>query len=78
MLLIFGAANANGIKGDTWVWNGKEWKLLAETGPSPRMMGYMAYDKERDRTVLFGGRPGWPNDSGDTWEWDGNVWKEIK
>jgi tetratricopeptide (TPR) repeat protein len=78
MLLIFGGANAAGIQGDTWGWDGKEWKLLAETGPSPRMMGYMAYDKTRDRTVLFGGRPGWPNDAGDTWEWDGKEWKEVK
>ena len=67
-----------GMKGDTWSWDGKTWKQLATTGPSPRAMGYMAYDKNRDRIVLFGGRMGWPNDANDTWEWDGKEWKEIK
>ena len=78
LLIIFGGLGNDGMKGDTWSWDGKSWKLLAEKGPSPRAMGYMAYDKERDKIVLFGGRPGWPNDAEDTWEWDGKEWKEIK
>jgi len=41
-------------------------------------MGYMAYDKYRDRVVLFGGCLGWPNGANDSWEWDGKRWKEIK
>ena len=41
-------------------------------------MGYLAYDKERKKVVLFGGRLGWPNDTNDTWEWDGNKWNELK
>ena len=41
------------------------------------MMGYMAYDKKRNITMLFGGRLGWPNDANDTWEWDGEHWKKI-
>jgi hypothetical protein len=40
-------------------------------------MGYLAYDRRRDRVVLFGGRRGWPNDLNDTWEWDGSRWTEI-
>jgi hypothetical protein len=66
------------MKGDTWEWDGKKWKKLADTGPLPRAMGYMAYDKKRDKVVLFGGRRGWPNDVNDTWEWDGREWKEIQ
>lgn len=57
-------------------WKGME--KLADAGPPARVMGYMAYDKERDRVVLFGGRLGWPNDANDTWEWDGAAWKEVK
>ncbi len=71
-------SSEKGMLGDTWAWDGKEWKQLATAGPSPGAMGYMAYDKARDRTVLFGGRPGWPNNAHDTWEWDGKEWKEIK
>jgi len=42
-------------------------------------MGVLAYDAERDRVVLFGGRAGWPDaDLNDTWEWDGVQWIEVK
>lgn len=78
LLILFGGISANGMQSDTWSWNGKEWKQLATTGPSKRVMGYIAYDKKRDRIVLFGGRKGWPNDANDTWEWNGSEWKEIK
>jgi hypothetical protein len=77
LLIIFGGAGDNGLLGDTWSWDGKSWRKLSDTGPSPRAMGYMAYDKERDRVVLFGGRAGWPNDMNDTWEWDGKEWKQV-
>ncbi len=78
LLIIFGGISGDGIKADTWSWDGKEWKQLATSGPSARVMGYMAYDKKRDRIVMFGGRLGWPNDANDTWEWDGKEWREIK
>jgi tetratricopeptide (TPR) repeat protein len=78
LLIIFGGLDNQGMKGDTWSWNGKEWKMLADKGPSARAMGYMAYDKARDKIVLFGGRLGWPNDAADTWEWDGKEWKQVK
>lgn len=78
VMIIFGGMSGEGMKGDTWSWDGKTWKQLATSGPSPRAMGYMAYDKNRDKIVLFGGRMGWPNDANDTWEWDGKEWKEIK
>jgi hypothetical protein len=78
LLIIFGGISVNGMQADTWSWDGKEWKQLATNGPSKRAMGYMAYDKGRDRVVMFGGRLGWPNDANDTWEWDGKKWKEIK
>jgi hypothetical protein len=37
----------------------------------------MAYDKQRDRIVLFGGRAGPGADLNDTWEWDGTAWRRI-
>lgn len=78
LFIIFGGMSNGSFKNDTWSWNGKEWKQLADKGPAPRGMGYMAYDKHRDRIVLFGGRLGWPNDTNDTWEWDGINWMERK
>jgi hypothetical protein len=79
-IVIFGGLDASGMLGDTWSWNGREWKKLADgspTGPVPRAMGYLAYDAKRDRVVLFGGRKGWPDDLNDTWEWDGTTWRRI-
>jgi hypothetical protein len=39
----------------------------------------MAFDSNRGRTVLFGGRDLADVNLtfGDTWEWDGTVWKQV-
>ena len=79
-VILFGGSGANGFLADTWAYDGRSWRQLAEAspnGPAPRAMGYLAYDKKRDRVVLFGGRKGWPNDLNDTWEWDGAIWKRV-
>lgn len=80
-IVLFGGIGADGMLGDTWSWDGREWKKLADAsaaGPEPRAMGYLAYDRRRDRIVLFGGRKGWPNDLNDTWEWDGARWNQPR
>jgi hypothetical protein len=78
LFIIFGGITDGKLMNDLWAWDGTEWKLLSTDGPAKRTMGYIAYDKHRDKIVLFGGRLGWPNDADDTWEWDGEQWKEIK
>jgi hypothetical protein len=76
LLMIFGGSSANGILSDMWIWGEGRWEEHAINGPDARMMGYMAYDKKRDKIVLFGGRLGWPNDTNDTWIWDGVSWRK--
>jgi hypothetical protein len=72
VVVLFGGISNEGsgtLKGDTWTWNGVQWEQLEDIGPSPRQGAAMAYDRERDRMVLFGGtnfRPG--GDCRDTWE----------
>lgn len=76
--IVFGGLGADGFLGDTWSWDGRAWTKLADSSPNapePRAMGQLAYDRKRDRVVLFGGRKGWPNDLDDTWEWDGVSWR---
>jgi hypothetical protein len=68
------------IINDTWEWNSNEWKDLTDPTRPARDHHAMAYDRERKRTILFGGGvfprvPGpW---SQDTWEWDGKQWKLV-
>jgi hypothetical protein len=60
--------------GDTWEWDGKIWKQVSTSGPSPRNGAAMTYDPIRLRVILFGGN----GPSGETWEWDGKGWSEVK
>ena len=64
---------------DTWEWDGAAWTQQADTGPPPRLLHAMAYDSNRGRTVLFGGRGAADVNLtfGDTWEWDGTLWRQV-
>jgi hypothetical protein len=66
LVLLFGGFGS-AYFGDTWSWDGKHWTQIQDIGPGPRALMAMAYDSDRSRSVLFGGR----NQSafvGDTWE----------
>lgn len=62
---------------DTWEWNGKNWKKIAEGVPTARSGAAIAYDLAGKKIVLFGGgiKRGGANE---TWEFDGTYWKEIE
>jgi N-acetylneuraminic acid mutarotase len=72
-----------GVHGDTWAWHNSEWQDLAPAhAPSARYFPGMAYDRDRDKVVLFGGYN--YNTDGktiesrfDTWEFDGNDWSRV-
>jgi hypothetical protein len=66
---------------DTWEWDGTTWTEVTPAGakPSPRQSPGLAWDRERDRAVLFGGGEYDGRDPvADTWEWDGGsrTWTE--
>lgn len=61
---------------DTWEWDGKIWKKLADQGPGPRESAGMTYDSARERVVLFGGAQS-GRMMNDTWEWGGSQWTRI-
>ncbi|MCB9868620.1 MAG: hypothetical protein H6837_02120 [Planctomycetes bacterium] len=62
--------------GDTWEWDGNDWRQLSPSrSPSGRMTA-MASDPVRKQIVLFGGTPDIWTTLGDTWVWDGNDWTE--
>jgi len=80
-LVMFGgiwySGTSNTFFGDTWVWNGSQWRLAATSGPRPRHSSSMAYDAARKQVVLFGGYIGMPSSPlADTWVWDGKAWSQ--
>ena len=52
------------------------WAQAQDIGPAPRTSHSAAYDEDRNRLVLFGGRDG-STHFDDTWEWDGKLWTQV-
>jgi hypothetical protein len=61
-----------------WGWDGTQWQVVTEGGPSMQVLGGVAYDTKRNKLVLYGGQT---LDTGEcvreTWEWDGVSWAQI-
>jgi hypothetical protein len=53
------------------------WTQRQDIGPSARAGAASAFDADRSRTVLFGGRTA-DGANGDTWEWEGNHWTQVQ
>ena len=54
----------------------ENWTQVEDIGPSARKWFAMAFDRNRNRLVLFGGLTA-AGPSGDTWEWDGQDWTQV-
>jgi hypothetical protein len=81
-VVLFGGLDANNqFLGDTWVWDGTTWlKQNPATSPTARWFAAMAFDRDSDTVVLFGGSDELfgnnPPAFGDTWTWDGTTWHQ--
>jgi hypothetical protein len=67
---------------ETWVSNGATWTLASTAGPAARDYAAVAYDSDRGRVLLYGGRSPKPVSGSyiiytDTWEWDGHAWTKL-
>ena len=89
-VLLFGGRQEPGTSderatffNDLWAWDGSEWtRIDTPTTPPARGNAAMAYDRARDRVVLFGGNIYGPDNEKivaalDTWEFDGNDWTLV-
>jgi hypothetical protein len=73
---LFGGASGTAsdpaakVLGSTWTWNGRNWTLRQDFGPSPRFSHTMCYDSKRGTLVLFGGFINLQSNAtaADTWE----------
>lgn len=87
-LILYGGSDGGSVRGDLWQWDGDTWALLCDpssvsapcSAPPGRWIMGIAYDRSRERIVVFGGAPdvnvavcGSIAACGDTWEWDVNT-----
>ena len=63
--------------GETWKWNGKEWRKLEIEQPAGIFNASMVYDTDRKELIRFGG---WNGNSriNETWSLSNNEWTELK
>jgi N-acetylneuraminic acid mutarotase len=82
-VILFGGSDAVGPLGDTWAYDvdTDSWTRLARGGgPEPRVYTAMAYDRETDRVILFGGVRGTEESPlDDTWAFDleTKTWTQL-
>jgi hypothetical protein len=63
--------------GDTWTWEGQNWREHTVPGPPRRYAHTMAFDSRAGVTVLYGGEDAKVRYE-DMWQWDGERWSEIR
>jgi len=64
--------------GQTWYWDAAGWhQNTSVPQPGPRNGTVLAYDRGRDRTVLFSGNPRDGTTVDDTWEWNNSTWTRV-
>ncbi len=81
--LLLGGSGKQGtstvLRGDMWTLKQGEsdWQKFTGALPPARRGGALAFDRERNVTVLFGGR-GASDVLGDTWTWNGTEWSQLQ
>lgn len=75
VLFYSGSCGAGQATPETWCWDGLTWTAVSGPQPPFRLNAALAYDRDRDRVVLYGGEVGAGTpDLADTWEFDGATW----
>lgn len=76
MVVMFGGQPGSVGAGETWEWDGSDWRLASLAGPISRHGHALAYDEFRRVVVLSGGETSGGSALADTWEWDGKTWAQ--
>ncbi len=78
-VVLFGGDDGTwpGTRNDTWEYDGTDWvERLSLAAPAGRFEHAMAYDTDRQTTILMGGTDDW-TELGDTWQFDGTGWTQL-
>jgi hypothetical protein len=83
-LVLFGGQGAapgpgqpQPVFNDTWIWNGRSWRLASRDGPTARAFHAMSFDERAGVVLLYGGN--FREDTfEDLWAWNGTRWTEIR
>lgn len=69
--ILFGGTDGKKALGDTWVFNGRNWRQFhgLPASPSPRFNASLTYDLRANQGILFGGTNG-SAFFNDTWLWE--------
>lgn len=82
-VLVYGGWQENGVRGDTWEWDGYGWIRREPLHDAGRRAGAaIAFDEIRSRALMVGGATAFfpyavATTDLRTWEWDGRDWAAI-
>lgn len=79
VIVLFGGDRIRSTPtGDTWEYDGKNWKQInPENSPEARYGHQMIFDRRGGKILMFGGYDKKNKLFNDTWTWDGRVWEKI-
>ncbi|MFN0134929.1 MAG: kelch repeat-containing protein [Phycisphaerae bacterium] len=72
--VVWGGPPCGQLTCGTWEWDGTAWAQRSSAGPTAIDQFSMAFDAQRSRVVLFGGRDQQSVGLDAEWEWDGVSW----
>jgi hypothetical protein len=72
--VVFGGSDSNtrANLNDTWEWDGNEWTLISQYGPSSRKGHSLTWGPDSERVLLYGASN---LGTEDLWEWSGTAWQ---
>ncbi|MCA8966762.1 MAG: hypothetical protein KDC48_17910, partial [Planctomycetes bacterium] len=73
---VHGGDTYQGVRNDTWGYDGNVWQLLSTNGLATYASG-IAYDYGRSRLVMFGGKLNGTTLHQETWTFDGASWQQA-
>lgn len=73
-LVLYGGGGIDEVLGDTWLFDGRQWRRHTGSGPPPRSCARMVYRPDVGDVLLYGGEDAAGRPLDETWRWDGGGW----